>query len=96
MAPGTASTMTGASRPSVRSSTWRGLGDGGPGVDAVGAEAGEVDGGAWRSVVGAGQLEEVVDERAQAVGLLDRGVELGRRVRRGGGSGGSRGGAAAR
>ena len=55
---------------------------GGPGVDAVGAEAGEVDGGAWRSIVGAGQLQEIVDERTQAVGLLDRSVEL--RQRNGG------------
>ena len=58
-----------------------GLDDGGPGVDAIGAEAGEVDGVAWRSIVGAGQLEEVVDEGAQAVGLLHRGVELGLGVR---------------
>ena len=72
------------------------LGDGGPRVDAVGAEAGEVDDGASRSVVGAGQLQEVVDQCAQAVGLLDGGVELRELRRRGDGCGGSRGGASAR
>ena len=72
MAPGTASTMAGVSSPAVRSSTWRELGDGRPRVDAVGGEAGEVDGVASRSIVGAGELQEIVHQRAEAVGLLDR------------------------
>ena len=76
MAPGTASTMTGASSPSVRSSTLR---DSATAVHVSTRSAvrrARSTAVASRSFVGAGQLQEVVDQCAEAVGLLDRGVEL--------------------
>ena len=73
---GTALTTSGAARRCEIQGDVGDVGAGRPGIDAIAGKLHEIDGLRRRRLFGSGELEEIVDEAGQPVGLFDGGAEI--------------------